>query len=153
MLFSNNFHQNKSELFCINEHILTTVEVIINRNPISGYSDQITSLSIVVQQQHDKLHPGFSDNSGNNSYKPIKFTLVHDKDLTECRKKHTASLEMMANSPGLTPCLPNSLAAYPYSIKVLFTQNKRKGYIHHIHIPSPHSHCKRKEEKRKVDWH
>jgi hypothetical protein len=32
------------------------------------------------------------------------------------REKHTASLEMIASSPGLTPCLANSRAAYPCKI-------------------------------------
>ena len=34
----------------------------------------------------------------------------------EREREHTASLEMMASSPGLTPCLANSRAAYPCKI-------------------------------------
>ena len=57
-------------------------------------------------------------------YTPHIFNLVYNGI-----GNRTASLEIIASSPGLTPCLANSLAAYPYVNNIQFRRRRKKKLL------------------------
>lgn len=74
--------------------------------------------SYITLETNDTI---FTENKTNDPFSKMKSTqaemqLVSNIKLVKARKQYkilTASLEIIASSPGLTPCLANSLAAYP----------------------------------------